>query len=74
MGEVQFYDLLELTRQIYKVRTIATGGVLRKYIEQLEQEPEDLIGKDENETKSEVDEGHSYFNWKYREKRYKLKD
>lgn len=65
---------LELTQQMHKMRTIATGGVLKKYLKQLEQEPEDLIGKDENETKSEVDEGHLYFNWKYRERRYKLKD
>ena len=65
---------LELTRQMHKMRTIATGGVLKKYLKELEQEPEDLIGQDENETKSEVEEGHLYFNWKYREKRYKLKD
>ena len=65
---------LELTRQMHKMRTIATGGVLKKYLKQLEQEPEDLIGKDENETKSEVDKGHLYFNWRYRGKRYKLKD
>ena len=59
---------------MHKMRTIATGGVLKKYLKQLEQEPEDLIGKDENETKSEVDKDHLYFNWRYRGKRYKLKD
>ena len=64
---------LELTRQMYRMRTIATGGVLKDYLKQLEEEPEDLIGKDELKTESELDEGHLYFEWKYQEKRYKLK-
>ena len=65
--------LLELTRQMHRVRTIATGGVLKDYLKQLEKEPEDLIGKDELQTENEVDEGHLYFEWKNREKKYKLK-
>ncbi len=64
---------LELTRQMYRMRTIATGGVLKDYLKQLEEEPEDLIGKDELKTESEIDEGHLYFNWKYQEKKYGLK-
>jgi plasmid rolling circle replication initiator protein Rep len=62
---------LELTRQMHKMRTIATGGVLKKYLRELEQEPEDLIGKDEQD-EVEVDEGHIYFGWKRKAKRYKL--
>ena len=64
---------LELTRQMHRMRTIATGGVLKDYLKQLEEEPEDLIGKNNMETKDEIDEGHLYFEWKYQEKRYKLK-
>lgn len=63
---------LELTRQMHKLRTVATGGVLKEYLKQLEQEPEDLIGKDENNTEDELDEGHLYFGWKYKEKKYKM--
>lgn len=63
---------LELTRQMHKMRTVATGGVLKEYLKMLEQEPEDLIGKHEIKTEDEVDEGHLYFGWKYRDKKYKL--
>ena len=65
---------LELTRQMRKLRTVATGGVLKEYLKQLEEEPEDLIGKDENKTEEEVDEGHLYFGWKRKEKKYKMID
>lgn len=65
---------LELTRQMHKLRTVATGGVLKEYLKILEEEPEDLIGKDETKTEDEADEGHLYFGWKYRDKKYKLVD
>jgi plasmid rolling circle replication initiator protein Rep len=62
---------LELTRQLHKMRAVVTGGVLKDYLKALEEEPEDLIGQgDENE----VDEGHLYFGWKQREKKYRLVD
>ena len=64
--------LLGITEQLYKVRRIAVGGVLRSYMKKLEEEPEDLIGKDE-ENGNDVDEGHLYFKWKCREKKYRLK-
>ena len=54
-----------------KMRCVATGGVLKQYLKALEQEPEDLIGKGEDED-GEVDEGHLYFGWKKQEKKYKL--
>lgn len=60
---------LELTRQMHKTRAIATGGVLKDYLKELEQEPDDLIGEDEQ---AEVDEGHLYFGWKRKLKKYKL--
>lgn len=62
--------LLELTRQMHKMRAIATGGVLKEYLKELEEEPEDLIGKD-NESEL-IDEASVYFGWKRREKRYRL--
>ena len=63
---------LELTRQMYKMRTVATGGVLKQYLRQLEQEPEDLIGRNETKTEDEVNEGHLLFNWNSEDKKYKL--
>lgn len=63
---------LELTRQMHKMRCVATGGVLKEYLKILEEEPEDLIGKGEDD--QEVDEGHLYFGWRQREKKYRLVD
>ena len=65
---------LELTRQMYKIRTIATGGVLKQYLKQLEQEPGDLIGRNETKTEDELNEGHLLFNWKSEDRKYKLSD
>jgi plasmid rolling circle replication initiator protein Rep len=42
---------LELTQQLHKMRAIATGGVLKEYLRDLEREPEDLIGGSEDEEK-----------------------
>ena len=66
--------LLELTRQMHKLRAIATGGVLKEFLKALEEEPEDLIHVDGDE-KTEVEEEdltHLYFGWKQREKKYRL--
>ena len=65
---------LELTRQMYKMRTVATGGVLKQYLKQLEQEPKDLIGKYETKAEDEINEGHILFNWRSEDKKYKLID
>jgi plasmid rolling circle replication initiator protein Rep len=54
-----------LTQQLDKTRAISFGGVLRKYIS--EDEPEDLIGKDES---GEELEGTAYFGWREKVKRY----
>jgi len=60
---------LELTRQLHRTKAIALGGLLKDYFRELEREPEDLIGDD---GEHEVDEGHLYFGWKRREKKYRL--
>lgn len=64
---------LELTRQMHKARTIGVGGVLKDYLRDLEQEPEDLIGKGD-EPENENNEGHLYFEWGRQKKKYKLVD
>jgi plasmid rolling circle replication initiator protein Rep len=61
---------LELTRQMKKMRSIATGGVLKEYLKELENEPEDLIG--ESDTPESDDEASLYFGWKRQEKKYKM--
>lgn len=61
---------LELTQQLHKMRAIATGGILKEYLKELEEEPSDLIGVDDTEV------GEDYrrllFGWKRREKKYTL--
>jgi plasmid rolling circle replication initiator protein Rep len=62
--------LIELTKQLHKTRSIATGGVLKKYFSALGKEPEDLIGLDgENEEESY---GSLRFDWKTGEKKYQM--
>lgn len=61
---------LELTRQLHKMRAVATGGVLKSYLREIEEEPEDLIGKDEDDLG--IDEGSLYFGWRREEKRYRM--
>ncbi|MGD1857870.1 MAG: protein rep [Leptolyngbyaceae cyanobacterium] len=63
---------LELTRQFHKMRSIATGGVLKRFLKELEQEPEDLIGEDENPDLQ--DEASLYFGWKRQEQKYRMVD
>lgn len=64
---------LELTHQMHKMKCVVTGGVLKQYLKELEQEPEDLIG-DDGEGEGDLDEGHLYFGWKRDVKQYKLVD
>jgi plasmid rolling circle replication initiator protein Rep len=60
---------LELTRQMHKMRAIATGGILKDYLKELEEEPDDLIGDSES---GAIDEASLYFGWKRKEKRYRM--
>ncbi len=62
--------LLELTCQMHKMRAVATGGILKEYLKELEEEPEDLIG--ESDIPEAQDGSSLYFGWKRREKRYRM--
>jgi plasmid rolling circle replication initiator protein Rep len=63
---------LELTAQLHKMRSIATGGVLKQYLRELEEEPEDLIGEGDDETVEDF--GLLLFGWKPSVNKYKLVD
>ena len=63
---------LELTSQLHKMRAIATGGVLKEHLRELEEEPDDLIGEGDDELGE--DYGRLLFGWKRSEKRYKMVD
>jgi hypothetical protein len=60
---------LELTRQMFRVRSIATGGVLKQYPKELEEDPEDLIGEGDLDPDREKDL-ELFFNWRSTEKKY----
>jgi Replication protein len=63
---------IELNKQLHRTRAVATGGVLKKYFAELEEEPEDLIGMDEE---SEGDDyGTVNFEWKTKSKKYRMID
>ena len=61
---------LEFVKQMHKTRAVSVGGVLRGYFSDLEKEPEDLIGKDDED--DDLDEGHLYFGWNCPKKKYIL--
>jgi plasmid rolling circle replication initiator protein Rep len=63
---------LELTRQMHNARVVSTGGLLKNYLKELEHEPEDLIGKSDDETMES--DAHIMFAWKRRDKQYKVVD
>lgn len=67
--------LVELTTQLHKTRAVATGGLLKTYMKELEEEPEDLIHVDEDGV-SESDEQSPRvtFGWREKAKRYRLKE
>ncbi len=62
---------LELTEQLKGTRAISIGGILKPYFRKLENEPEDLIGKsDEDEQTLE----HVFAIWRQDCQRYVIKD
>jgi plasmid rolling circle replication initiator protein Rep len=68
IGRAQAGDaewLAELTRQLQKTRAIALGGVLKKCLS--EDEPEDLIGHDDEPLEGEK---QVLFGWREQKKRY----
>lgn len=65
---------LEFTKQIHKMRFVSTGGVLKDYFKFLEQEPEDLIGHDEENMEASDEDLNLFFKWQKPEQSYKLWD
>ena len=64
-----------LTSQLFKTRAIATGGILKQYLKELEQEPEDLIHIDEeNSTPVDDEAPRLAFAWHKDKKRYQMVD
>jgi plasmid rolling circle replication initiator protein Rep len=62
-----------LTDQIHKTRGIATGGVLRKYLRDLECEPDDLVHIEEDGlSDSSPDAPRVMFDWDDRPQRYRM--
>jgi plasmid rolling circle replication initiator protein Rep len=65
--------LAGLTSQLFKTRAIATGGVLKQYLKDLENEPEDLIHADEDGLVPVDEESPRLaFGWREDLKRYAL--
>lgn len=62
----------EMVRQMHGTRAISIGGIFRDYFKELEEEPEDLIGQDEEADTDEVDEGHLFFSWRKQERLYRM--
>ena len=61
---------LELTKQLHGMRAIATGGILKEYLRDMPEEPEDLIGSDGDVL--DEDFGRLLFGWRSQEKKYRL--
>jgi hypothetical protein len=67
--------LVGLTEQLYKTRAIATGGILKKYLSDLEKEPEDLIHADEDGyTPVDEESPRMAFSWHRSLNRYVMTD
>lgn len=60
---------LEYVNQVHGTRAVGVGGVLREYFRELEEEPEDLIGHDEN-SDDEIESESIYFRWNRVIKKY----
>lgn len=65
--------LTGLTSQLYKTRAIATGGILKQYLKELEEEPDDLIHADEDGvTVVDHESPRMAFGWRENAKRYTM--
>jgi plasmid rolling circle replication initiator protein Rep len=64
--------LLDLTAQLHNMRAIATGGVLRQYLRQLEEESKDLI--EEGHEQLTKNFGRLFFEWQSYCQKYRLVD
>ena len=63
---------LELTRQMHKMKCVTTGGVLKDYLRELEQEPDDLIGEGDDATPETDEEVSLFFGWQRRDRKYRM--
>ena len=54
-------------------RAIATGGVLKEYLRELEEDPEDLIGEGDQDQQAD-ESAQLFFGWKRKEKKYRMVD
>lgn len=64
---------IELTRQMHRVRCVATGGLLKEYLKVLEEDPDDLIGEDSEED-AEDGFGDLCFSWENNKSKYRMVD
>jgi len=62
--------LIELTSQLHKTRAVATGGILKEYLKDLDNEPEDLIHVNEDGKQEESTGISVIFDWQQRCKHY----
>ena len=62
---------IELTKQLHKTRAISSGGILKQYLKELEDEPEDLIGEDGKEDETLA---HLFFGWMQHYQQYRQVD
>lgn len=62
--------LIELTSQLHKTRAIATGGILKEYLRELENEPEDLIHCEDNPEEKDSSIATVVFDWESKPKKY----
>jgi plasmid rolling circle replication initiator protein Rep len=67
---------LEYTRQMHHVRSISFGGVFKEYFKKMKKDVDDqeMIQGDSMPDDDTPDEGHLYFGWRYREKKYRMID
>ena len=62
--------LMELTKQLHKMRSVAVGGVFKDFMS--DEEPENLVGASEEEIGSKAAE--IFFGWDLKTKRYRHTD
>ena len=62
---------IELTEQLRKTRAISVSGILKPYFRELENEPQDLIGKGDEDDETL---GHVFAVWRRDCQRYVIKD
>lgn len=65
--------LAGLSTQMHKLRSISTGGVLTDLLNELEDDPQDLIGESDD-PEALASEALLYFGWKRSSSRYKYED